>query len=275
MSSEKKKNPMSDLMDLLSKLDSSFLGEFTDEDFDSFGLKTSHTYRAALFEAKEKADLSYGEFMVVVMLATAIKSKKRVLAAMTRFKDRPWYDKVKRFYEERTVQYTSELVENRVAVVHIPSCVPNLAAMCWISMRVDSEIDPDAFVNNLWFSQLRVVNALKMKQKNWEASFWGNVVKKGSAAFEKQGFNESYWNTKAADSYPLITFGKSGEFIMREEALAESELKTYLDGCRGFILKARATYQTRQSKDTGASAGAGPSTTSAKAQSSTPTDKKV
>lgn len=245
------------MVEIVTKLDSSYFGEFADDDFEEFGLKTSHTYRATLLEARARAGLSEKEFLVVVMLATAIKSKKRILEAMTKFNTRAWYPAVRKFFEDRTVQYTSEITENRVAVVHIPSCVPNLAAVCWIAMRSEKTITLESFVNNLWFPQLRVDNNLKLRQKAWETSFWNTAVKKGSAAFEKQGFNEGYWATKANDSYPLISYSASGSLIMIETPLTEEGFNEYIDHCTKWVNISKRNHRSeRDGKKPEASMGA-------------------
>ena len=58
-----------------------------------------------------------------MILATAVKSQPRILAAMTKFAKQAWYRTVHDFYN-RSVQYTSVLAaaQGKFAVVHIPSC---------------------------------------------------------------------------------------------------------------------------------------------------------
>merc|ERR1712137_955904 len=90
------------------------------------------------------------------------------------------------------------------AIVHIPSCAPFIAARVWLYITPANNINENEFVKNLWAAQISLNDELMAKQKAWESTFWNQVVKKGGQKFEGNGFNEEYYNTKAADAYPLL-----------------------------------------------------------------------
>jgi len=191
-----------DLTILLTSLDLDILATLNPEDFEGFGMMNSHVYRKKFFDIAKAANLSKDALMMVIVLATVVKNKKRILAAVKKFAAAPWYSSVTQFYSQKICQYTYEATATTFAVVHIPSCVPFMAARAWL--HVTKNPSKDTFLANLWASQIRLSQTLMDEQKAWETNFWAQTVKKGGSKFEAKGFNETYWVTKSADNYPLL-----------------------------------------------------------------------
>jgi hypothetical protein len=192
-------------------------------DMVDFGMMNSTSYRRKFFELTK--DLDGQERLMVVYLATGVKSKRRILEAIGRFKDEKWYQGVRKFFMN-CVQYTSEVKgTGKMAVVHIPSCLPNIAAICFIKMG--RAVSVKSFLENLWAAQLNLSAELKEEQKIWEKDFWNNQVKKGSSSY-KQGFQEEFWLNKSSDKYSLL------DQELREVVgeMGREELRAYINSWR-------------------------------------------
>ena len=170
------------------------------QDFAEFGIMDSAKYRAKFLRVSK--ELTHSERTMVVVLATAVKNRRRILTAIERFSDRPWYVNVKNFINKKCVQYTSEATEQTFSVVHIPSCVPPVSSRAWLQMTQEPSVS--LFLRNLWAAQIFLDVTLMEEQKAWEQVFWDSEVKKGGPKFEKQGFNLEYWETKSRDKYLLV-----------------------------------------------------------------------
>jgi hypothetical protein len=116
----------------------------------------------------------------------------------------PWYNKVRNYFRAKTCQYTYEENERMFAVVHIPSCVPFIAAFAWKFITPIPNRNVNALLQNLWAAQLNLNVELLNIQRLWEENFWNNDVRKGGNNFQNEGFQEEYWITKSADRYPLV-----------------------------------------------------------------------
>jgi len=193
-----------ELEGILSKFDLSMISELNPDDFRDFGIMDSKKYAAKLIRIAELAGLSEREFTMVAVLAVAVKSKKRIINAMKYFKKsgNEWYRNVEDFYRNFVCQYTGQEEPDTFSVVHIPSCMPFLASRIWL--QITEEPTVEKFLENLWAAQINLAPSLMEEQKKWERSFWTDVVKKGGDNYENSGFNTEYWDTKAADKYPLI-----------------------------------------------------------------------
>jgi hypothetical protein len=200
------------------------------DDFLGFGLKNSHVYREIFLAILRNNSIDPAISTYIVLCTVAIKSRIRIISALSspKFASLSWAAKTKKFFEKHTVQYTSEVKgdNSKIAVVHIPSCVPTLACACWKVITPPEMRTVDNFIANLWAAQLRLNDALMVRQKIWEKNFWDNVVKKGSGAYES-GFKENYWNTKAGDEYPLMFFDK--RFDPNHNKLSETEVQALLE----------------------------------------------
>nr|VZH98728.1 unnamed protein product [Spirometra erinaceieuropaei] len=113
-------------------------------------------------------------------------------------------DNVAQFFQHYTVQCTYKEGPETIAVIHIPSCVPIVAAYSWVRVTMPADWTTNKFLSNQWAAQLALNSDLMVRQRNWEM-FWNESVRKGGEHFEQNGFNLEYWRTKAGDMYPLMT----------------------------------------------------------------------
>ena len=116
----------------------------------------------------------------IVILATAIKNRVRILGHFEKFMKYEWAETVRFFFERHTVQYTKEAIgrDNIIAVVHIPSSFRSIAALAWKLLQ-KKDLTVDGFISNLWAVQLCLDKALMVRQKVWEWYFWNTVVTGG------------------------------------------------------------------------------------------------
>jgi len=174
------------------------LSEISTEDFIAFGMMNSHLYRAKLLKLMKESKLDTTECLWVVILATAIKSKKRILNAMTRFSDKDWYTKVHAFYQTKIVEKTPEIKEGTFAVVHIPSSLPGLSAIAWKHMTDKSNRTVETMIQNLWFGQLHLDEDLQTEHMEWEKEFWNSIPENKR---KEKDYDPSYYDNKKTDKY--------------------------------------------------------------------------
>lgn len=203
--------------DILSKFDLLVISNLHDEDFVDFGVMDSKKYASKLLRLMEQHGLNQEEFTMCVVLATAVKSRKRILNAMKKFQGLGWYRAVLEFYNRATCQYSFEESEHTISVVHFSSSLPFLAARIWLQITQGPTVE--AFLANLWAAQIFLAEDLMREQKAWENGFWTNTVTKGGKAFEggvgTGKFNQDYWETKAKDYYLLLN--ADGSCFVRDE----------------------------------------------------------
>ena len=206
-------------------------------DFEGFGLKNSKVYYAKLFRLMLAAKLTKVARYMVMVLATAVKNKKRIAESISCFSTKVWYDQVSRFYQARVVQYTSEETVNTIAVIHIPSCMPSLTAQIWCLITPPLYRNLSSFLENLWAAQLDL-NPAMMEEQDWEKVFWTKLVRKGGSKY-LAGFHEEFWTTKATDTYELINM--EGKILaMQGETYSREEVEGYINSyeVRGLVLEA-------------------------------------
>ena len=191
-------------VEIIAKFDFDLINQLDPDDFVDFGVMDSKKYASKLFRIMDGQNLNRVEKTMVIVLATAVKNRKRVIKAMKKFSTKDWYGNVLAFFRNSTVQYTYEEEDDTFSVVHIPSCVPFLAARIWLQMTPMADCTMERFVRNLWAAQINLDDDLLARQREWEAVFWDEVVTKGGNNFERARFNRSYWDTKAADKYVLL-----------------------------------------------------------------------
>jgi hypothetical protein len=189
---------------IISKFDFVLIANLKADDYVDFGIMDSKKYAAKLFRIVDLNRLDKEQTTMVLVLATAVKNKKRILNAMKKFKALNWYGPVLRFFQNATVQYTFEEEDETISVVHFASCVPFIAARIWLQITKPELVTVQSFLENLWAAQLNLSSDLMDRQKKWETMFWTDKVKKGGKNFEKKSFNDDYWKTKATDTYVLL-----------------------------------------------------------------------
>jgi hypothetical protein len=197
------------------------------QEYANFGKFNSHVYRAKFLTLAKKHKLTKDEFYHIVKLFTCIKNKKNVLKGLKRFSDRQWHPKVLAFVEKVVHRLNTDDPE-KFADIHIPSCVPGLAAYCFMNLHRGVDMTVDKFLHNLWAAQLNLDASLQKKQKDWEENiFWkedGGIVKKA----KEKGFNEEYYETKAGDSYSLMYMNKGAQELFNQGAkITERMLMDY------------------------------------------------
>jgi hypothetical protein len=248
---------------ILSKFDMVVIANLHDEDFVDFGIMDSKKYATKLFRLMEQQGLNEEEFTMAVVLATAVKSKKRILNAMRKFQGLGWYRNVLNFYTNNVCQYTFEEHENSISVVHFSSSLPFLAARIWL--QITREPTVEAFLNNLWAAQIYLSEDLMLRQKAWEQGFWTNTVKKGGKLYEGGAdtgkFNPEYWKTKAADYYLLLNadgtrFSTNPRTLLYEVAYNEADIQAWIN--TRSVPAPRAARAPRQPPGGGAAGPGGP-----------------
>jgi len=194
---EKKPDVMTEFWD-----DSFFKLNIDPLDFRNFGLMNSHIYRERF--VKIAANLNKSERMWVILLFTAIKSKRRVLESMMKFKGEQWYNKVRHFIVNNVSNYVSDASDDRIPAVNIPNINPSITSVMWIKITPVQNRTLSNFLKNLWAVQMRIPMTMKLTQKNWEEDFWNNTVKFSRNQTRdnvKLEFHEEFWINKASDNY--------------------------------------------------------------------------
>ena len=188
--------------EILNNFDINLVKGLNPDDFKDFGVMDSKKYAEKLFRLMNQEALDKEAKTMVVVLATAVRNKKRIISAMKKFAGKSWYKPVLNFFRNRTVQYTYEEEDETFSVVHIPSSVPYMAAKAWLHLTKEPTVE--GFLSNLWAAQFPLTSDLMEVQKEWEKNFWTEVVKKGGKNYEAGNFNLGYWETKATDDYLLL-----------------------------------------------------------------------
>ena len=105
---------------------------------------------------------------MVLTLSTAVKNRRCILSAMTRFEGEHWYNSVFAFFASKTVQYTLDKTPVKIATVHIPNSFPHTVSTIWL--KITEKPTVDTFLDNLWAAQLRLDAQLMTRQKVLEVS---------------------------------------------------------------------------------------------------------
>lgn len=174
-------------------------------EWEIFSPRTSKANTALFLKRMAAAKLSRRGAYLVVVMTIAMKDRDKILEKVEQFGETTWYREVKDFFELHTVQHTfeSKMLEDKIAVVDIPSSVPPITAHAWARMQQAENLVPSVFIQNLWAAQFNFDDHLMERQKAWETHFWNTVVTVGSQSYKK-GFNEADYLKKASDSYPLL-----------------------------------------------------------------------
>jgi len=216
----------SDVMaQIISRFDFNLINGRNPADFRDFCVMDSKKYATKLYRIVVAQNLTPEEFTTVVVFATAVKNKKRIMNSMKPFRGKPWFKNVESFFRNNVIQYTGEEEEDTFPVVHIPSCLPFLASRIWLQITTEPTVEK--FLQNLWAAQINLDAALMARQKAFETNFWTEVVKKGGSNYEE------YWDTKASDKYPLLkkdgtAFGNAN-VIAGTQAYSEAAIQKWIN----------------------------------------------
>jgi hypothetical protein len=222
---------------IIEKFDLKTIAELDPQNFVDFGVMDSKMYATKMFRIMDDRNLDAIEKTMVIVLATAVKNKKRIVRAMQKFKGEKWYSAVSNFFKNNCCQYTWEEEDETFSVVHIPTCVPFLASRIWLQMTPKKDCTVMNFLQHTWAKQIFLSDDLLAQQYKWEENFWGKVVTKGSKNFEGRNgqgsFSPDYWKTGADDRYILIKgdgnlYGRAAQ-VQAIEPYTEKDLKDWFD----------------------------------------------
>lgn len=200
----------SDIIDALQSFSLVPLTTLVPDDFDAFGMRDSHIYRALFIKLLKDGGYNSDIATYIMVFAVAIKNKDRIIEALRtheKFHNAPWCAAVVKFYNDHTVQYVSAATNKKMPVVNIPTCFPSLAANCW--KAITSVKTTQTFLENTWAASINLTNVMQAKQKTWEEDFWKNTVKEGKSGKYNEGFHPEFYRNKENDRYPLLT--KNGD----------------------------------------------------------------
>ena len=91
-----------------------------------------------------------------------------------------------------------------MAIIHIPLCLPLLAAMAWKAVTPPEKRTPQGLCENLWAGQLCLDQENMAVHKEWLRKFWNELRGKGDIAGLEEGFKR-VWSTEIKDWFPLVT----------------------------------------------------------------------
>lgn len=227
-------NNMSQILTLIGI---TLAADLTMSDFVDFGQMTSHIYRARFYricqELVRTGKMQASTIAHIIYFATLIKSKKRIEDSLTnmsgKYGNSQWFKETIMFFKTQTVQYVSEAEKSgKFPVVNITTCQPNLCCH-FLKLhllndgiaRTDEELWKK-FSENLFVVQMRITPQVQQELYNWEVNFWNNKVtssKNPDAARYKAGFNQAFWETKAADNYKWIVNGNETDDTLDKAAI--------------------------------------------------------
>lgn len=184
----------------ISKVDMRLISSLKPKDFVDFGVMDSKKYCLKLFRLLDDVHLNVEERTMVIVLLTKVPSKKRLLAAMDKFKNEQWYTNVRSFVQNKIVPKVSDETNDTLAPPHVPSSTPFLASRIWLQTTEREYISVKEFLGHLWAAQIYLNGELMSEQRTWETNFWNDTVKDS----KEPGFHDNYWKTKSTDEYRLI-----------------------------------------------------------------------
>lgn len=216
------------------------------DSFDNYGIMSSSVYREQLYSIfTDKAVPSNAQFFIFV-LAAAIKNKDRILNSIDKMpaeiKNKDYFKKAKTFYQNQTVQYTSQhsFQNKKFSVVHIPSCNPSMDMLAWCLITKDEKRTVENFFARTTAVQLDLDTALQNRAKEAYRVFWTVTVtgtkKEGSsneeARTESRENWQRYYETSAGDTYPLVT--KEMTFVLKSGANSKYNMQDITNYLRSF-----------------------------------------
>lgn len=179
------------------------------EEFIGFGTTDSGVYRRKFLSLARV--LSKPEMTIVISLCCMVKNRKRILDAMIPFGttglNKTWYPNVRNFISNVMVSYSREADHEHFVCFHVPNAFPFYAATVWKKMAAADKMNYEGFIANTWVPQIAIDKDVQAEQMIWERDFWTNTVTKTKNTHQgsyEAGFHQAYYDTKAADEYPLL-----------------------------------------------------------------------
>lgn len=189
----------------------------------SFGTTDSHILRTKLMGLMTKAGLTQLERFAVYFFCARVKDKDRILQGMELLpeeaKSKDWFKNVKKFYNQYTVKWPKLETASNFATLHLPNTNPGFDLLS-TAMMFDVEGDEkilDLIMNKLTTGQLKLSSEMQAIHEGYAKIFWNDKVKGSknplaneTAAERKKGFIKEYYDTSAADTYPLVKLTMGG-----------------------------------------------------------------
>jgi len=221
------------------------------------GMKDSNKYRAQLFALCKKNNITLTSLFSIVAASVAVKNKDRIIEGLEPFKANATIAVVINFYRKHTEQYVPmcNAANQKFPVVKIPESLPNIALVAFLLINCSGKLLSDGdllamITHNLWFPQLNVSADLKGMQMVWERDvFWGQTESTGlvqkskfnsrASGTPKLLFHPDFWNTKAADAYPLLmTDGTNWPMELGFNFYRDVDVIAYAREIMGMIMNA-------------------------------------
>lgn len=225
---------------IIEDLDLSKLKEVADLDLAGFGLMNSHEYRKKLAQIFVDEGLDTMDQLLIFVLTVKVKNKARILGAINKFNQEPWYKTVRDFFAKNTTQFAPDAAGKKLMpVVDIPGANPSLAALAFALTNLKST--GSGLLENLWSAQLKLDENTLKKQYAWEKDFWNYTVTTSSNPDKKRynpGFHAKFWSNKSEDVYPLIVPGTHDIFSVKSytgDGYTEKDLDDYLSMVRTIV----------------------------------------
>jgi hypothetical protein len=227
---------LNDLNEIITKESIAVAKGLDEAEIAGLGKKTSYTYRTKLMSLLKQAEMTPTDKVMLMVLCNSIKNRSRLLEAMRIFegKGTSWYDRVKKFLTEKVTQSPRDAGADKIAIVNIPSCMPELSVFCFCITHTFKD-ENDAFqklINTLLVPQFEVDTEVLSHAKTAEKHFWENVVvKRAHHKNFEAGFHEDYFETKAKDNYLFVRLNAQGKMEVYPHAgthYTVAEIKKYL-----------------------------------------------
>jgi len=216
-----------------------FIKDYREKDqWETFGKRNSHTYRSKLYRLMNLNNLKIVDKFMVQFLLCVINNQKRCLEAMNAIPDqssKEWFKPVHNFIKNRCVQYTNEETNDKISVVHVPSCNPGMDMLTYALSTKKENRSVEEMMKRKTAHQLALDAEMQAEAKEGYRYFWDVVVtgSRNTNSKEKPMFREEYYRQSAGDNYLLIT--NEIEELVPEDAetgYTRMELKKWLDSIK-------------------------------------------
>ena len=136
-----------------------------------FCIADSTLYMNKMFRLMAQADVDETLGSEVVALATAYKSRHKIIMALDMaFTGHSWYRELRGFFTNKVCEFVNEETERTIPVSFIPLCAPSVAARAWLQLTESPTVED--FLQNEWVGGIDLDPALLKVRKTCETDFW-------------------------------------------------------------------------------------------------------